>query len=315
MTDRFPAVSLAGRDIARIGYGAMQLTHGGHIAPETARAVLRRVAEAGVNHVDTAWFYGAGSCNELIRDAFAPYPENMVVATKLGADYAADGTLAAAQRPEQLRAQVEANLASLGLERLAVAYLRRLDFAPGIIAEGEQKVEIDDQLAELTALREAGKIDSIGLSNVDADRLRRALPAGISCVQNAYNVLDRASEPVLEVCREHGIAWVPYIPLGSAFPGRRKVTEDATVITVARELRVTASQVGLAWLLAHHERTLLIPGTANPGHLAENLAAAHVRLGPADMARLDALGRPPARGPRRAPAGPSTGASPSTGAA
>lgn len=285
-THTFP---LAGRDVARVGYGAMQLTHGGHVAPRTAVAVLRLVAASGVNHIDTAWFYGAGACNEFIREALAPYPENLVIATKVGADNTADGGLIAAQRPEQLRRQVEANLDSLGVERLDVVYLRRLDFAPGIIAEGDQKVDIDDQLAELAALREAGRIRSIALSNVDADQVRRALPVGIEAVQNAYNVLDRATEPVLEACREHGIAWVPYIPLGSAFPGYRKVTEDATVLAVARELGASASQVGLAWLLAHDERTLLIPGTANPDHLAENLAAAELGLGPEVMARLDAL--------------------------
>lgn len=285
-THTFP---LAGRDVARVGYGAMQLTHGGHVAPRTAVAVLRLVAASGVNHIDTAWFYGAGACNEFIREALAPYPQNLVIATKVGADNTADGGLIAAQRPEQLRRQVEANLDSLGVERLDVVYLRRLDFAPGIIAEGDQKVDIDDQLAELAALREAGRIRSIALSNVDADQVRRALPVGIEAVQNAYNVLDRATEPVLEACREYGIAWVPYIPLGSAFPGYRKVTEDATVLAVARELGASASQVGLAWLLAHDERTLLIPGTANPDHLAENLAAAELELGPEVMARLDAL--------------------------
>jgi aryl-alcohol dehydrogenase-like predicted oxidoreductase len=284
-----PTVSLAGRDVARVGYGAMQLTHGGHVSPETAVALLRLAADSGVNHIDTAFFYGAGACNAFIREALAPYPENLVVATKLGADNTADGGLVPAQQPEQLRRQVEENLTSLGVERLDVVYLRRLDFAPGIIAEGDQKVDIDDQLAELAALREAGKIRSIALSNVDADRLRHALPVGIEAVQNAYNLLDRGTEPVLEVCREHDVAWIPYIPLGSAFPGRRKVTEDATVLAVARELGATPSQVGLAWLLAHHERTLLIPGTADREHLVENLAAAEVELGPDAMARLDAL--------------------------
>jgi aryl-alcohol dehydrogenase-like predicted oxidoreductase len=284
-----PTVSLAGRDVARVGYGAMQLTHGGHVSPETAVALLRLAADSGVNHIDTAFFYGAGACNAFIREALAPYPENLVVATKLGADNTADGGLVPAQQPEQLRRQVEENLTSLGVERLDVVYLRRLDFAPGIIAEGDQKVDIDDQLAELAALREAGKIRSIALSNVDADRLRHALPVGIEAVQNAYNLLDRGTEPVLEVCREHDVAWIPYIPLGSAFPGHRKVTEDATVLAVARELGATPSQVGLAWLLAHHERTLLIPGTADREHLVENLAAAEVELGPDAMARLDAL--------------------------
>jgi pyridoxine 4-dehydrogenase len=290
MTATSPAtVPLAGREVARVGYGAMQLTHGGHVAPTDAEAVLRLAAASGVNHVDTAWFYGAGACNALIRAALAPYPESLVVATKLGADNNAGGGLVAAQRPDELRRQVEANLDSLGVERLDLAYLRRLDFAPGIIAEGEQKVDLDDQLAELTALREAGKIGSIALSNVDAAQLRQALPAGIEAVQNAYNLLDRATEPVLEACREHGVAWIPYIPLGSSFPGYRKVTEDPAVLALARELGVTASQVGLAWLLAHYERTLLIPGTANPDHLAENLAAADVELGPDALARLDAL--------------------------
>jgi len=290
MTATSPAtVPLAGRDVARVGYGAMQLTHGGHVAPADAEAVLRLAAASGVNHVDTAWFYGAGACNALIRAALAPYPESLVVATKLGADNNADGGLVAAQRPDELRRQVEANLDSLGVERLDLAYLRRLDFAPGIIAEGEQKVDLDDQLAELTALREAGKIGSIALSNVDAAQLRQSLPAGIEAVQNAYNLLDRATEPVLEACREHDVAWIPYIPLGSSFPGYRTVTEDSTVMALARELGVTAAQVGLAWLLAHYERTLLIPGTANPDHLAENLAAADVELGPDALARLDAL--------------------------
>jgi len=282
-------VPLAGRDVARVGYGAMQLTHGGHVAQEAAINMLRLAVAAGANHLDTAFFYGNGACNELIRTALAPYPENLVIATKIGADNTEEGGLTPAQRPAELRRQVEANLASLGVERLDIVYLRRLDFQPGIIAEGEQKVDLEDQLAELAALREAGKIHSLALSNVDADQLRQALPVGIEAVQNAYNLLDRATEPVLEVCREHDVAWIPYIPLGSAFPGYRKVTEDPTVRAVARELGATASQVGLAWLLARYERTVLIPGTADPAHLAENVAALDVRLGSDEMASLDAL--------------------------
>jgi aryl-alcohol dehydrogenase-like predicted oxidoreductase len=285
-----PTAPLAGRTVARVGYGAMQLTHGGRVAAPGSVAVLRLAAERGVNHIDTAWFYGAGACNALIRQALAPYPETLVVATKLGAenDPAGDG-LIAAQRPEQLRAQVEANLASLGVERLDLVYLRRLDFAPGIIAEGEQKVDLDDQLAALVALRDAGKIGSIGLSNVDEEQLRRALPVGIEAVQNAYSLLDRTTEPVLEACRGRGVAWIPYIPLGSAFAGYRKVTEDPAVLAVARATGATAAQVGLAWLLARYPRTFLIPGTADPGHLLENLAAAEVELGPDALARLDTL--------------------------
>lgn len=281
---------LAGHDVARIGYGAMQLTHGGRVRPDDAVAVLRLAVASGVNHFDTAYFYGAGTCNDLIRQALAPYPENVVVATKVGAADTTEGGLVPAQRPAELREQVEANLASLGVERLDLVYLRRLDHAPGIIAEGEQKVDMDDQLAELAALREAGKIGSIALSNVDAIQLRQALSVGIEAVQNAYNMLDRATEPVLDICRDHAIAWIPYFPLGSAFPGVPKVTENDTVVAVADELGVTASQVGLAWLLANYERTVLIPGTTRPAHLAENLAALDVELGAGAMERLAPLG-------------------------
>lgn len=285
-----PTVPLAGKDVARVGYGAMQLTHGGHVAAETAVAVLRLAVSSGANHIDTAFFYGAGAGNELVREALAPYPEDLVVATKLGADNTASGDgLVPAQKPQELRRQVDANLASLGVEHLDLVYLRRLDFAPGIIASGDQRVDIEDQLATLAALRDAGKIGAIALSNVDAGQLRQALPVGIEAVQNAYNLLDRATEPVLEACREHGIAWIPYFPLGSTFAGHRKVTEDPTVVAVAGELGATASQVGLAWLLAHYDRTLLIPGTASAAHLAENMGAAGVSLGPDAMAHLDAL--------------------------
>ena len=133
---------------------------------------------------------------------------------------------------------MEANLASLGAERLGVVNLRRLDAPPGIIADGEQRVDLDDQLAELSALRDAGKIGGIGLSNVSAGQLRQALPAGIACVQNSYNVLDRTAEPVLDLCREHGIAWVPFFPLGSAgFASLPRVTDNPAVTAIAAETR------------------------------------------------------------------------------
>jgi hypothetical protein len=186
---------------------------------------------------------------------------------------------------------VEANLASLGTDRLSVVNLRRLDAPPGIIAEGEQRVDLDDQLAELSALRDEGKIGGIGLSNVSAGQLRQALPTGIACVQNSYSVLDRTAEPVLDECREHGIAWVPFFPLGSAgFRNLPRVTDDPTVRAVAAELGVTPAQVGLAWQLAHYERTLLIPGTASPAHLAENIAVGEIKLPGESLAALDALG-------------------------
>ncbi len=284
---------LAGRPVARIGFGAMQLAElrADHPAPDrqVAMAVLRAAVEQGVNHIDTAQFYGAGACNELIRDALHPFPEDLVLVSKVGAENGDRGGLVPAQRPEQLRASVAANLASLGVEQLAVVNLRRLDIQPGLRAEGDQRVDLDSQLAELVALRDEGKIGGIGLSNVSPGQLRQALPAGIACVQNAYSVLDRSSESLLDLGREQDLAWVPFFPLGSAFPGRAKVTEHPVVLAAAASLGATPAQVGLAWLLAHYSHTLLIPGTANPAHLAENLTAGRLHLDPDTIATLDRL--------------------------
>jgi len=277
---------LAGRTVARIGFGAMQLEHRA-VERDAALAILRLAVRAGVNHIDTAQFYGA--CNTVIRDALAPYPDDLVLVTKVGADRDAGGTLVPAQRPEQLRAQIEANLATLGAGHVGVVNLRRLDARPGLIAEGGQRVDLDSQLAELAALRDAGKIGAIGLSNVSASQLGHALPAGIACVQNAYSVLDRSAEPVLELCREHGIAWVPFFPLGSGLPNQPKATGNPTVVAVAQELAATPAQVALAWLLAHYDNTLLIPGTSDPAHLAENIAAGSLRLPRASATALNQL--------------------------
>lgn len=287
-------VKLAGRPVARIGFGVMQLERPA-VGRDAALAILRQAVRAGVNHLDTAQFYGA--CNDLVRAALAPYPDDLVLVSKVGAERDADGKLVAGQRPAELRAQVEANLAALGVEQVSVVNLRRLDAPPGIPAEGQQRVDLDDQLAELTALREAGKIGGIGLSNVSADQLRQALPAGIACVQNYYSVLGRAAEPVLDLCRAHAIAWVPFCPLGSAgLAGLPKVTDDPAVTAIAAQLGVTPAQVGLAWQLAHYDSTLLIPGTANPDHLAENIAVGSVKLPAEALASLDDLAVPPDRG-------------------
>jgi len=278
---------LAGRTVARIGFGVMQLERSA-VDRDTAIAVLRQAVGAGVNHLDTAQFYGR--CNGLIREALAPYDDELVLVSKVGADRDGRGGLVPAQRPPELRAQVEANLAALGTDRLGVVNLRRVDGPPGIIATGEQVVSLDDQLAELAALRQAGKIGGIGLSNVSAGQLEQALPAGIACVQNSYSVLDRAAEPVLRLCRAHGIAWVPFFPLGSAgFASLPKVTDNPTVRAIAADLGVTPAQVGLAWQLAYYDRTLLIPGTASPAHLAENLAVGDIALPVAARTSLDWL--------------------------
>lgn len=277
---------LAGRTVARIGFGVMQLEQQG-TGRDGALTILRQAVEAGVNHIDTAHFYGP--CNDFIREALAPYAGELVLVTKVGATRNADGAIIPAQRPQQLRDQVEANLATLGTDRLGVVNLRRLDAPPGLTAEGDQIVDIDDQLAELSALRDAGKIEGIGLSVVSAAQLRHALPAGIACVQNLYSVLDRTTEPVLALCREHGIAWVPFFPLGSGFANRPKVTDNPTVAAVAADVGATPAQVALAWLLAHYDATLLIPGTANPAHLAQNIAAGSLRLPPPAMTLLNTL--------------------------
>lgn len=274
--------------MARIGFGAMQLVEGA-VERRVAVDVLRRAVEVGVGHVDTAGFYGAGACNALIREALSPYPDGLVLVSKVGAEHAGEAGLVPAQRPEQLRAGVEADLVSLGVERVDVVNLRRLDAPPGLLAEGAQRVDLDSQVAELVALRQEGKIGAIGLSNVDAEQVRRAAPAGVECVQNGYNLLDRSHEATLGVCREHGIAWVPFFPLGSAFPGLPRVTGNPEVVAVARALGVTPAQVGLAWLLTRSPRTLLIPGTADRAHLEQNVGAGAVRLDADALAVLDAV--------------------------
>jgi pyridoxine 4-dehydrogenase len=281
--------SLAGRPVARVGYGAAQLPRL-HDRPDDAVALVRRAIELGVDHIDTAEFYGFGFADEVIRAALGP-GDDVLVVTKVGADPNPGGRLPLipAQRPEQLRASVHANLRSLGVDRLPVVNLRRLDSGPGLRPSGDQVVGLDDQLAVMTALRDEGKIGAIGLSSVTLDGLRHALPAGIACVQNAYSLASRDDEDMLELCAAEGIAWVPFFPLGGAFAGLPKVTDDPAVHAVARSLGVTASQIGLAWLLHHSPNVLLIPGTADPGHLEANLAAGRLTLDDATLARLDAI--------------------------
>jgi pyridoxine 4-dehydrogenase len=283
---------LAGRPVRRVGYGVMQLAgHGGQPGPDrdAAVTVLRRAVELGVNHLDTAGFYGDGVANDLIRAALHPYPDDLLLVSKVGAELDPHAGLVAAQRPRQLRASVEANLRQLGTGQLAAVNLRRLDNALGIQATGDQLVDLDSQLAELTALRDEGKIGGVGLSNVSLDQLRQASPAGIVCVQNHYNLLDRSGEPLLAECARRNIAWVPFFPLGSAFAARAKVAAHPAVTEVAGRLGVAPAQVGLAWLLAHDPRVLLIPGTASLEHLEQNVAAGHLRLDAAAIASLDAI--------------------------
>lgn len=283
------AGTLAGRTVSRIGYGAMQLERL-HTDRAAAVALVRRAVELGVDHFDTAQFYGDGFVNEVLREALGT-ADDAVVVTKVGATPDPGGPLPLrlAQRPEELRTDVEDNLRSLGTDRLAVVNLRRADTGPGLRAEGDQLVDIDDQLAVLTALRDEGKIGAIGLSAVTLDGLRHALPAGVACVQNSYSLVSRADEDMLRLCVAEGIAWVPYFPLGGAFPGMPKVADEPAVRSAARELGATPAQVGLAWLLHHAANVLLIPGTADPGHLEANIAVGGLALDGADVAALDAV--------------------------
>ncbi|WAC90907.1 aldo/keto reductase [Mycobacterium sp. Aquia_213] len=291
MTDLTGTGTIGTHAVARVGYGAMQLMES---SPEDAAAVLRRAIELGVNHIDTASFYGPGEVNRRVRAALAPYPDDLVIVSKVGARWTGEDPipLAGAQKPAELRTAVEDDLSQLGLDRIAVVNLRRMDLGPGVGAEGDQIVDLDDQLAEMIALRDEGKIGAIGVSSVPLDVLRRALPAGIVCVQNAYSLLDRSQEEMIEVCEAEGIAWVPYFPLGSSFPGFPKVADNPVVVDIAGEIGATPSQVGLAWLLAHSPNTLLIPGTRSIAHLEENLGAGGVTLGADALARLDAVTTP-----------------------
>lgn len=285
--------TLAGRKVARMGFGAMQLPGPGVFGPprdrDAAIAVLHRAVELGVNHIDTAQFYGPDVANELIHAALHPYPDDLVLVSKVGAERDDQGGWNPAQRPEQLRAGVEANLRSLAAERVDVVNLRLMDAEHADQLPSDQAVDLDSQLAEMVALRDEGKIGGIGMSTITADQLRKALPSGIACVQNPYSVLDRTGEPVLDLCREHDIDWVPYFPLGSAFPGIPKVTEHPAVVAAATALDATPAQVGLAWLLAHDPRVLLIPGTSSVAHLEDNIAAADVHLDADTMSTLDGL--------------------------
>ena len=284
--------ALGSRQVARIGFGAGQLTRlRGDL--DAAVGVVRRAVELGVDHIDTAQFYGLGFVNEVLSAALGPDDE-VVIATKVGADPDPDGPipLKTAQRPEQLRASVLDNLRTLGVDRLDLVNLRRLDVGPGVEAAGDQLVDLDDQLAEMVAMRDEGLIGDIGISAVDLDGLRRALPAGVVCVQNAYSLKTRTYEDLLDLALSQDLAWAPFYPLGGMFPGMPRVVEEPAVIETATRLGVTPSQVGLAWLLRTCPNTLLIPGTSNVAHLEQNLTIGDLELDDDAMAALDAVSAP-----------------------
>ncbi|PZG21202.1 oxidoreductase [Nonomuraea aridisoli] len=281
---------LGDKPVHRVGFGAMQLagpnSFGPPADPEAAKAVLRHAVAHGVDHIDTAQFYGPDVVNDLIREALHPYPEGLRLATKVGAVRDEQGAWLPSGAPADLEHQVEQNLRSLRVERLDLVNLRRFERD---IPDGTEP-PLEDQLGALVELREQGKIDMIGISSANADTVQAAIKtAGIVSVQNAYSILNRTDDAILRLCREHGIAFVPYFPLGSAIGsgGPKHLAADPHVSAVARKHGVTPTQVALAWLLAQDERVLLIPGTSSIGHLEENLAAGEITLDAEDLALLD----------------------------
>ncbi len=279
-------VPFAGHRVHRVGFGAMQLPGPGVFGPPADRngamAVLRRALDAGVDHIDTAQFYGPDVANELIHDALHPYPADLVLVSKVGAVRDDRGQWLPAQRPEELRAGVEANLRSLELDRVPVVNLRRL---PG------SEVPFDEQLSAMEALRHQGLIGGIGLSNVTLDDyLAARSQVDVACVQNAYNLIDRSDRSLFDACRNDEVAYVPFFPLGSAFVAENPVLQDLAVQETARRLRCTPAQVALAWLLTQGPMVLLIPGTSSLTHLAENLAAGDLVLDEVALADLAASG-------------------------
>jgi aryl-alcohol dehydrogenase-like predicted oxidoreductase len=274
---------------APVGFGAMNLEHLLRSGDRDAAIdLVRRAVDLGVDHVDTAPFYGDGRVDEVLRDAI-PDTADVLIVTKVGAVRDGEGGLRPAQRPEDLRDSVRSALSGLGVDRLDVVNLRRLDTPHGIRATGDQVVALDDQLATLLDLRDRGSIGALGVSGVTTDGVRRALPAGIVCVQNAYNLLARADEAQVDLCEASGVAWVPYFPLGGAAGRMTSVVADPVVCAVADEAGLTPAQVGLAWLLGHSPVTRLIPGTSDVGHLRSNIAASRVVLDDEAVTRLDAL--------------------------
>ncbi|HEY3506135.1 MAG TPA: oxidoreductase [Actinocatenispora sp.] len=272
--------------VNRIGFGTLRLTgsgafHRGTPLPhDRALAVLRRAVELGVNHIDTAAFYFSRlrSANELINSALAPYPDDLVIATKVGPARDASGEWTDAAGPEQLRGQVEENLRQLGRDHLDLVNLRVM---------GQESIA--EHFGALADLRTAGLVRHLGVSGVRADQLAEARAiAPVVCVQNRYGIDDRGDDDLLRACGEAGIAFVPYFSIAGA--GRTTgspAEERSAVLDVARALGATPAQVRLAWTLHQGEHVLVIPGTGNPDHVAENLAAGALRLDEAQLHLLD----------------------------
>ena len=269
--------------VTRMGYGAMQLAGPGVFGPpadrDAAVAVLREAVELGITHIDTSGYYGPRVTNQIIREALYPYPEDLRIVTKVGAERDASGGWLEALAPEQLRAQVEENLRDLGLDAMDVVNLRN----PG--QRGPQPGSIAGPFTALAELRQKGLIRHLGVSNVTAGQVAEAHSiAPVACVQNHYNLANRGDDDLIGSLAAQGIAYVPFFPLGGFNP-----LQSGTLDAVAERLGAARMTVALAWLLHRSPNILLIPGTSSVAHLRENVAAADLAL-PADaLAELDAI--------------------------
>jgi pyridoxine 4-dehydrogenase len=284
--------TLGKRAVKRMGYGAMQLAGPGVMGPpkdrQGALAVLREAVASGVDHIDTSDFYGPHVTNQLIREGLHPYPEDLVIVTKIGARRGADGSWNPAFSAEDLKSAVHDNLRNLGLDALDFVNLR---FMFGVHGPAEGSIEAP--LVTLAELQRQGMVRHIGLSNATPKQIAegRAI-ADIVCVQNHYNLAHRHDDALIDDLAAAGIAYVPFFPLGGFTPLQSTALSD-----VAKQLGVTPMQTALAWLLQRAPNILLIPGTSSVGHLRENLAAANLEL-PSEMVTvLDqiATGMAPAR--------------------
>ena len=286
MTDitRTGSFPLGDRTVNRMGYGAMQLAGSGVFGPpkdrEAAIAVLREAVARGVNHIDTSDFYGPHVTNQIISEALHPYPDDLLIVTKVGAVRGDDASWIPALTPADLTRGVEDNLRNLRVDALDVVNLR----VGGIHAPDEAPIE--EQFTALADLRRRGLIRHLGLSNVtraQLDQARRIAP--VVCIQNHYNLVHRDDDAFVDELARDGVAYVPFFPLGGFTP-----LQSSTLSEVAAQCGATPMQVALAWLLQRAPNILLIPGTASRDHLHENLAAAKISLPPDVLARLDGLG-------------------------
>ena len=275
---------LAGRTVKRMGYGAMQLAGPNVFGPpkdrDAAIAVLREAIASGVDHIDTSDFYGPHVTNQIIREALHPYPDDLVIVTKVGAVRGDDGAWLAATDPKDIERGVHDNLRNLGLDTLEVVNMRIMGKIHGP-AEGSIAREVE----ALAGLQRQGLVRHIGLSNVTSTQVAEAQGiAEIVCVQNHYNLVQREDDALVDELAAKGIAYVPFFPLGGFTP-----IQSSGLSKVAESIGATPMQVALAWLLHRSPNILLIPGTSSVGHLRENLKAGQLKLSEAVLAELDTI--------------------------